>query len=116
MWRVLRELRNKWSVAINFLMRGKEVPRKLGVSSTPEQSRGILVSTPNSTIIGKVLNKRVALAVEKTSKPWQTGCRPGFGTELPSLVSMEFLAMRTSLKPICWRLSPLGRRRISVSI
>ena len=42
---------------------------------------------------GKVLNKRVALAVDKTSKPWQIGCRPGFGTELPSLVSTEFLAM-----------------------
>ena len=69
------------------------VPRKPGVPLTLEQSRGILVSTPNSTMIGKVLNKRVALAVEKTSKSWQIGCRPGFGTELPSLVSMEFLAM-----------------------
>ena len=54
------------------------VPRKSGVPLTLVQSRGILVSTPNSTMIGKVLNKRVALAVEKTSKPWQIGCRPGF--------------------------------------
>ena len=45
------------------------VPRKPGVPLTPEQSRGILVSTPSSTMIGKVVNKRVALAVEDTSKP-----------------------------------------------
>ena len=31
--------------------------------------------------------------VEATSKSWQIGCRPGFGTELPSLFTMEFLAM-----------------------
>ena len=38
------------------------VPRKPRVLCTPEQSRGIFVSTPTSTMIGKVLNKRVALA------------------------------------------------------
>ena len=37
------------------------VPRKPGVPLTLEQSRGILVSTPTSTMIEKVLNKRVAL-------------------------------------------------------
>ena len=39
------------------------VPRKLGVPITLEQPRGTLVSTPTSTMMGKVLNKRVALAV-----------------------------------------------------
>ena len=107
-----------------------------------EQLRGILVSTPTSTMIGKVLNKRVALAVEKTSKPWQFGCRPGLGTQLPSLVSMEFLAMckqqqqpaailfadlkgafyqcapGTNCWPLllCWRFFQNGRRRIPVNI
>ena len=69
------------------------VPRKPGVPFTPEQSRGILISTSNSTIIKQVLNKRVSLSVAKTSKPCQIGCRPGFGTELPSPASVEFLAM-----------------------
>ena len=62
-------------------------------TSTPEHSRGILISTAPCTLVGKVLNKRVTQAVEATSKSWQIGCRPGFGTELPSLLTMEFLAM-----------------------
>ena len=136
---VCKPNQSKKKVALNFLMCGKDtmcgVPRKPGVPMTLERSRGILVSTPTSTTIGQVPSKRVALAVEKTSKPWQIGCRPGFGAELPSLVSMEFLAMckeqqrpaafslswnkllaPTSLKPICWRFFPSGRRRISVNI
>ena len=58
-----------------------------------KDSRGILISTAPCTLVGKALNRRVTQAVEATSKSWQIGCRPGFGTELPSLISMEFLAM-----------------------
>ena len=69
------------------------IPRKPRAPTTPEHSRGILISTAPCTLVGKVLNKRVTQAVEATSKSWQIGCRPGFGTELPSLLTMEFLAM-----------------------
>ena len=69
------------------------VPRKPRAPSTPEHSRGILISTAPCTLDGKALNKRVTQVVEATSKSWQIGCRPGFGTELPSLFTMEFLAM-----------------------
>ena len=69
------------------------IPRKPRAPSTPEHSRGILISTAPCTLVGKALNRRVTQAVEATSKSWQIGCRPGFGTELPSLITMEFLAM-----------------------
>ena len=69
------------------------IPRKSRAPSTPEHSRGILISTAPCTLVGKALNRRVTQAVEATSKSWQIGCRPGFGTELPSLISMECLAM-----------------------
>ena len=69
------------------------IPRKPRAPSTPEHSRGILISTAPCSLVGKALNRRVTQAVEATSKSWQIGCRPGFGTELPSLISMEFLAM-----------------------
>ena len=69
------------------------IPRKPRAPSTPEHSRGILISTAPCTLVGKALNKRVTQVVEATSKSWQIGCRPGFGTELPSLFTMEFLAM-----------------------
>ena len=69
------------------------IPRKPRAHSTPEHSRGILISTAPCTLVGKALNKRVTQVVEATSKSWQIGCRPGFGTELPSLFTMEFLAM-----------------------
>ena len=69
------------------------IPRKPHTPSTPEHSRGILISTAPCTLVGKVLNRRVTQVVEATSKSWQVGCRPGFGTELPSLISMKFLAM-----------------------
>ena len=54
------------------------IPRKPRAPSTPEHSRGIRISTAPCTLVGK---------------SWQIGCRPGFGTELPSLFTMEFLAM-----------------------
>ena len=69
------------------------IPRKPRAPSTPEHSRGILISTAPCTLVGKALNRRVTQAVEATSKSWQIGCRPGFGTEVPSLITMEFLAM-----------------------
>ena len=69
------------------------IPRKPRAPSTPEHSRGILISTAPCTLVGKALNRRVTQAVEATSKSRQIGYRPGFGTELPSLISMEFLAM-----------------------
>ena len=69
------------------------IPRKPRAPSTPEHSRGILISTAPCTMFGKALNKRVTQVVEATSESWQIGCRPGFGTELPSLFTMEFLAM-----------------------
>ena len=69
------------------------IPRKPRAPSTPEHSRGILISTAPCTMGGKASNRRVTQAVEATSKSWQIGCRPGFGTELPSLITMVFLAM-----------------------
>ena len=69
------------------------IPRKPRAPSTPEHSRGILISTAPSTLVGKVLNKRITQAVEATSKSRQIGCRPGRGTEFPSLITTEFLAM-----------------------
>ena len=69
------------------------VPWKPRAPSTPEHSRVILISTAPCTMGGKASNRRVTQAVEATSKSWQTGCRPGFGTELPSLITMVFLAM-----------------------
>ena len=69
------------------------IPRKPRAPSTPEHSRGILTSTAPCTLVGKALNRRVTQVLEATSKSWQIGCRPGFGTELPSSITMEFLAM-----------------------
>ena len=75
------------------------IPRKPRAPSTPEHSRGILISTAPCTLVGKALSKRVTQTVGATSKSWQIGCRPGFGTELPSLITMEFLAMCKQQRP-----------------
>ena len=75
------------------------IPRKPRAPSTPEHSRDILISTLPCTMVGKALNRRVTQAVEATSKSWQIGCRPSFGTELPSLITMEFLAMCKQQRP-----------------
>ena len=44
------------------------IPRKPRAPSTPEHSRGILISTAPCTLVGKAVNKRVTQVVEATSK------------------------------------------------
>ena len=63
------------------------------ISRCVERWHHVWCPNSNSTMIGKVLNRRVSHVVGKTSKPWQIGCRPGFGIELQSLISVEFLQM-----------------------
>ena len=90
-WRVkltgasLRQLRNKWSVAINFLMRGKE--SSCVVSQESQEFFEHPSSHANLCLHSNQHNDR-----KGPQQPCRSGgCRPGFGTGLPSLVSMEFL-------------------------
>ena len=94
------------------------VPRKPGVPMTLEQSCGILVSTPNST-----LNKRVAPAVEKTSKPWQIGKKQQRPAAIlfADLKGAFYHALQEQIVGPCFSEAellaffPSGRRRISLN-